>query len=47
MSRQTQAKKQDNRAGEPKSRASLPMRVMKYVVALVLVVVLVYFGFTA
>ena len=34
------------REKEPRSRASLPMRVMKYVIALVLVVVLVYFGFT-
>ena len=32
---------------EPGTRSSLPMRVMKYVIALVLVVVLVYFGFTA
>ena len=42
-----QAQKKEKRTQEQGSRSSLPMRVMKYVVALVLVVVLIYFGFTA
>ena len=47
MSKEKQAKKQEIRAGEQKSLSALPMRIMKYVIALVLVVVLIYFGFTA
>ena len=43
---QARKEKKEKRVKEPGARASLPMRIMKYVVALVLVVVLIYFGFT-
>jgi len=46
MSKKTRVENKEVREKEPKQRSSLPMRIMKYVVALVLVVVLVYFGFT-
>ena len=46
MSTQARVEKKSVREKEPKQKSSLPMRIMKYIIALVLVVVLVYFGFT-
>lgn len=46
MNTQPRVEHQEVREKEKKPKSSLPMRVMKYVVAAVLIVVLVYFGFT-
>ena len=46
MSEKTKIEHKERREQEPKQRSSIPVRVMKYVIAVVLVVVLVYFGFT-
>ena len=43
---QARKEKKEKHVKETGARAALPMRIMKYVVALVLVVVLIYFGFT-
>ena len=46
MSKKTREEKKEVREKERGAKTSLPMRIMKYVIAVVLVVVLVYFGFT-
>lgn len=46
MNTQPQEQNREIEGAPRKKRASLPARIMKYVIAVVLVVVLVYFGFT-
>ncbi len=46
MSKKAHMEHKEPRQKEARQKSSLPMRLMKYAVALVLVVVLVYFGFT-